>query len=151
MEKVVDDVIGLLNREFGAQSELTVSSGTLHDYLSMILDFPKARQLQVNMIRYIMLVLDEVPDEMKGTAVTPTASHVLQVDEGSAQLLDGDQKDLFHHITMQLAYLSQHVWLNIQITIAFLQMWVTHPDEDNFKKLMVMYLCGTIVMILTLS
>ena len=115
MEEVVDDVIGLLNREFGAQSELTVSSGTLHDSLSMILDFPKARQLQVNMIRYIMLVLDEVPDEMKGTAVTPTASHVFQVDDGSVQLLDGDQKDLFHHITMQLAYLSQHVWPNIQI------------------------------------
>ena len=52
-------------------------------------------------------------DEMKGTGVTPAASHRFWVNEGSAQLLDGDWKDLFHHMTMQLAYLSQCAWPDI--------------------------------------
>ena len=53
MEEVINDVIGPLNGEFGAQSELTVSGGTSHDYLGMTLDFSKAGQLQVNMIGYL--------------------------------------------------------------------------------------------------
>ena len=38
---------------------------------------------------------------------TPTASHLFQVNEGSVPLLDDHQNDFFHHITMQLPYLSQ--------------------------------------------
>ena len=152
MEEVVNE---LVNGEFGAHSELTMSSGTSHIYLGMTLDFSKAGQLQVNVIGYIMLVLDGVPNEIKGTAVTPAASHLFWVNEGSAQVLDGDWKDLFHHTTMQLAYLSQCTQPDIQIAtpITFLQTWVTCPDEDNFKKLtwVVKYLHGTIDMILTLS
>ena len=153
MAEVINDVIRLLNGEFGAQSELTVSSGTSHDYLGMTLDFSKAGQLQVNMIRYITLVLDGMPEEMKGTVVTPAASHLFQVNEWSAQLLDGNRKDFFHHITMQLAYVSQHAWPDIRTAITFLQTWVTCPDEDDFKKFtqVVKYLCGTIDMILSLS
>ena len=84
---------------------------------------------------------------------TPTASHLFQVNEGSVPLLDDHQNDFFHHITMQLAYLSQCAQPDIQTAIAFLQTWVTCPDEDDFKKLtqVVKYLCGTIDMILTLS
>ena len=107
-EKVVDDMIAQWNSEFGTQTTLMGSSGTSHDYLGMtLLDFLKPSQLVVSMMGYIDVVLCGAPAEMNGTAVTPAVGHLFCTNKGNAPPVMGKWKDLFHHITMQLAYLAQ--------------------------------------------
>ena len=48
-----------------------------------------------------------MPDEMKGTAATPAAAHLFDVNDTNPVLLDDDKKTTFHQIVMQLQYLSQ--------------------------------------------
>ena len=49
--------------------------------------------------------------------------------------LDDKDKETFHHITMQLMYLSQRVRPDIRLVVLFLSSRVQDPDEDDYKKL----------------
>jgi hypothetical protein len=51
--KSVDDVIALLEREFGKEAPLTVQRGRVHDYLGMCLDFSSPGKMVVSMESYI--------------------------------------------------------------------------------------------------
>ena len=84
-----------------------VLSGTSHDYLGMMLDFSKPSQLVVSMMGYIALIILGAPAEMSMTTVTPAAGHLFCTNEGKDPPLAGEQKHLFHHITMHLTYLAQ--------------------------------------------
>ena len=130
-----------------------VSEGQVHNCLGMMLHYTTPEMLKVDMIDYIGGVLAEVPGDMKGTAVTPAASYLFKVNKIDDISLGVQQWEVFHHITMQLAYLVQWVCPNIHTTIAFLQVDVTNPDEDDYKKLaqVVKYLHSTDDMVLTLK
>jgi hypothetical protein len=79
--EVVDVIIGLMNDEFGKEAPLTISRGKIHDYLGMTFDFFEDGVVSVDMIDYIQSVIAEMPDEMIGTAATPAADHLFNVNE----------------------------------------------------------------------
>jgi hypothetical protein len=54
--------------------------GKVHDYLGMNLDFTHLGKVCVNMMEYICMVLNDVPDNMKGKAATPAANHLFIVN-----------------------------------------------------------------------
>ena len=151
-EEVVDNVIDLMNHVFGEQTPMTVSSGTCHDYLGMTFDFTKPKKLQVHMKGYIDLILGGLPKTMDGVAITPATSNLFRTNNDGVPLSEED-KDFYHHVTMQLSYLAQWAQPDIRTAVSFLQTRVNKPDEDDFKKLarVVKYLRATRDMTLTLG
>jgi hypothetical protein len=57
---VVDNIIALLEQEFGNEAPLTVTRGKVHDYLGMQLDFNTPGKLIVSMVPYIKSMLAEM-------------------------------------------------------------------------------------------
>ena len=88
---------------------------------------------------------------MRGKAKTPAAKHLFNTDLKSAPI-DKDHAEAFHHITMQLMYLSQHGRPNLQMAISFLSSSMSFPDKHDWKKLcwLTKYLDATIDLNLTL-
>jgi len=97
-------------------------------------------------------MLEEIPDDMGGEAVTPAGSHLFNVDE-AAEPLDQLNADIFHSITAKLLFLCKRGRPDIQTAIAFLCTRVQHPDVDDYKKLrrVICYLRATKELSLTLE
>ena len=152
LSTVVDSFIEDLEREFGKETPLSKSRGKVHDYLGMTLDFSKPGEVTVTMIDYINMVLSHAPDDMDGTNATPAANHLFKVNS-DPELLAGEQRDIFVHLTMQLLYLSQRARPDIRTAISFLCGRIQNPDMDDYKKLtrVIRYLRGTIDLPLVLS
>ena len=110
-----------LNKEFGSHDPMTVSEGKIHDYLGLTLNYTTPGMLKVEMMGYVDGVLEEVPQDLMGTANTPAASCLFKVDQTDPILLGPSKKEIFHHITMQLAYLAQWGHPDICTAIAFQQ------------------------------
>ena len=147
----VDKFVQQMEETFGQETPLTVSRGQVHDYLGMTLDFRTKGEVQINMEHYIDMMRQDAPEDMKGTATTPTAPHLFKVNNKDPQLL-GPEKKIFVHLVMQGLYLSQRGRPDIRTAIAFLCSRLCDPDEDDYKKLgwMMQYLCGTKGMVLML-
>ena len=105
-EEVVDNVIDLMNHVFGEQTPMTVSNGMCHDYLGMTFDFTMPKKLQVHMKGYIDLILGGLPKTMDGVAITPATSNLFRTNNDGVPFSEED-KDFYHHVTMQLSYLAQ--------------------------------------------
>ena len=134
-DDVITELFDKLNEVFGKETPLSISRGTKHDYLGMELDFSEPGVLRVSMFDYIKGVLAGVPDEMnKGTAVTPAAKHLFDVNDDPTQLDDKRRED-YHRITMQLQYLSQRARPDLRPAVSFLCKRTTKPDQDDWKKL----------------
>ena len=118
----------------------------------MTLDFRTKGEVQINMEHYIDMMLQDVPEEMKGTATMPAASHLFKVNNKDPQFLGAEKKKIFVHLVMRGLYLSQRGCPDIRTAIAFLCRRLRNPDKDDYRKLtrMMQYLCGTIGMALTL-
>ena len=148
----VEKFVQQIETTFGKDTPLTVSQGQVHDYLGMTLDFCTKGEVQINMEHYINMMLQDAPEEMKGAATTPAASHLFKVNDKDPQYLRTEKKKVFVHLMMQGLYLSQRGHPDIRTAIAFLCGRLRNPDEDDFKKLswMMQYLCRTKDMVLTL-
>jgi hypothetical protein len=83
---------------------------------------------------YVDRLLEEVPDEMSGTAVTPAGAHLFQVND-KADILDDKTSDLYHHLVAKLLYLCKRARPDIMTATAFLTTKVSKPDTDDYKKL----------------
>ena len=55
---------------------------------------------------YIDLILGGLPKAMDRVAVTPATSNLFRTNNDGVPLSE-EQKDLYHHVTMQLSYLAQ--------------------------------------------
>jgi len=70
---------------------------------------------------------------MYGTAKTPKANHLFNVND-DAKKLPKDKAQLFHHVIAKLSYLCRRTWQDIQTAVAFLCTIVKCPDKDDYKK-----------------
>jgi hypothetical protein len=150
---VVDQFIADMEGEFGKETPLNKSRGKVHDYLGMTLDFSKSGEVTVTMIDYIKMILHDAPKEMRGSAATPAANHLFQVNTVNPIPLDKDKAEIYVHTVMQLLYLSQRARPDIRSAVSFLCGRLTKPDQDDYKKLtrVVKYLDSTVDMPLVLS
>ena len=111
----------------------------------MKLDFAHRGIVMVSMVNYIMLILQDIPEDMrKGTAATLTGNHMFKVNETNPDELCSEKAEVFVHVVMQLLYLSQRARPNIRTTVSFLCSQLSKPDQDNCKKLcrVIKYLHG---------
>jgi Reverse transcriptase (RNA-dependent DNA polymerase) len=149
---VVDHVVDMLDEEFGKETPMNKSRGKVHDYLGMILDFSRPGELTVDMVDYIKTIISDMPKEMEGTAKTPAAAHLFQVNSKPTPL-DVQRADIFHRMTMQLLYLSQRGRPDVRTAVSFLCKRTNKPDVDDYKKLtrVMRYLQATLDLKLVLS
>ena len=72
---------------------------------------------------YIQVILQDAPTNLRGTSTVPAAKHLFTT-RPDAPKLSPQEQELFHHLTMQLMYLSQCSRPNIRTAIAFLSSCV---------------------------
>jgi hypothetical protein len=133
-KEVVEDIIEMLNKKFGKESPLTTTRGRILEYLGMTLDYSTKGKVKISMYDYIDKLLTELPSDMNGSARTPAASHLFNVNK-DAKKLQEESAQLFHHLVAKLLYLSRRTRQDIQTAVAFLCTRVQSPDEDDYKKL----------------
>ena len=149
---VVTEIINKLQHEFGKEAPITVTRGKKHEYLGMEFNFSIPGKVIITMVNYIEEMLDELPEDMSGTAITPAANHLFYVDE-KAEKLSTEKAEFFHHNVAKLLFLCKRARPDIQTAVAFLCTRVKTPDNDDYKKLarVMRYLRGTSLMPLTLE
>ena len=133
-QSVVDEVTTMLNDVYGKVSPLAVSTGPKHDYLGMELEYLDNGTVIIGMVGYVDSILEEATPAMQGTAVTPAANHLFQVNP-TPSLLSKDDADYFHHMVAKLLFICKRGHPDIQTAVAFLCTRVKQPDIDDMKKL----------------
>ena len=126
--------------------------GKRHDYLGMILDFTTPGVLEIDMSEYIQVILQDTPANIRGTSMVPAAKHLFTTHP-DAPKISLQAQEIFHHLTMQLMYLSQRGRTDIRTAVEFLSSRVANPDQDDYMKLgkVVKYLENTIHLTLRLQ
>jgi hypothetical protein len=150
---VVTDVIQTLSDEFGKEAPLTINRGHVHDYLGMTVDFSVPEKVKSAMENYVKDMLRALPDDMDGTATTPAAGYLFEVNHNNPELLDQETVDMFHHNVAKLLFLCKRARPDIQTAVSFLCTRVKSPDADEHKKLrrVMQFLRNTIDLSLTLE
>lgn len=109
---------------------MTVHRGRTHDYLGMQIDYTQRRKVIFSMFDYINEVIKESPEDFKGTAETPAAAHLFEVNE-QREKLESEDISIFHHLVAKLLYLSKRARPDIQTAVSFLCTRVREPDKAN--------------------
>jgi hypothetical protein len=88
-----------LNKESGAtRKPLAATTGMIHDYLGITIDYSKMGRVKFTMYDYLEDILNKMTDDMNGTAPTSASSNMFEVDEESTALND-KEFDFFHRTT----------------------------------------------------
>ena len=109
----------------------------------MTFDFTESQKVKITMNGYIQDLLLYCQD-MEGTAKTPAANNLFDIDENSEQL-DEKKRQNFHSIVAKLLYLSKRVRPDLLTAISFLSKRVKSATVQDMKKLqrVIRYLRGT--------
>ena len=79
-------------------------------------------------------IIAEAPEGFDGSAETPAALHLFDIDEAKPTM-DAARIEKYHHLTAKLLYLSKRARPDIQTAVSFLCTRVKGPTEDDWKKL----------------
>ena len=133
--KVIEGVISKLNKIYGKTSPLTITQGDRHEYLGMTIDYSTKDRVTFTMYDYVNQIIESLPKEMQGTAVSPAGDHLFKVNNENGVKLNNEQKNMFHHYTAQLLFIAKRARPDLQTAVAFLCTRVHDPDQDDFRKL----------------
>jgi len=123
-----------INGKFGKESPLTATGGNILEFLGMKLDYMSRNKVKISMYEYMDKMLTELPMDMNGTARTPTANHLFNINP-NAKKLPETTAEQFHHLVAKLLYLSRCTRQDIQMAVAFLCTGVQLPNEDEYEQL----------------
>ncbi len=113
---------------------LTKNVGMTHDYLGMTFDYAFEREVQINMCKYLLKVIEDFPEEITGVSATLAADHLFKMREDGRKLSE-EQADVFHHTLYQLLFAANRACQDIQMAVSFLTTQVQAPNEDDWGKL----------------
>ena len=85
-KNVVEEIIKKLMTKFGQDAPLTTNRGKVLDYLGIRIDYRKKEKVTFSMEDYIKKILEDVPHDMEGTAKTPAANHLFNINDGAKKL-----------------------------------------------------------------
>jgi len=103
-KNVVYNITEHLSNRFGKEGPLTLDSGKILKYLGMMLDYTSKNKVKISMYKYLDKLLTELPMDMNGTAKTPAANHLFNVNP-DAKKLPETTAQLFHHLVAKLLYI----------------------------------------------
>jgi hypothetical protein len=156
--KVVTTILNLLDGKYGQEIvggkrvPLTITHGAAHDYLGMTLHYSEDGADKIDMREYLRKILGEMPKSMEGTATSPAAEHLFQIQD-NIELLDESDGEFFHATVAKLLFLCKLGRPDIQTAIAFLCTCVQQPTKHDFNKLSrtIKYLLNTVKLVLHIS
>lgn len=106
-QEVIEDLVTTLNDWYGKLDPLTITRGDVHDYLGMMLDYNvPGQKVSIQMDDFVPDLLEEAPNNMNGTAVTPAADHLFTINE-DPEYLDDVASEFFHHLTAKLLFVCK--------------------------------------------
>jgi hypothetical protein len=152
-QSVIDSVLNDLNKEFGTtRKPLAATTGMIHDYLGITIDYSEMNKVKFTMYDYLEDILDEMPDDMNGTAPTPASGNMFEVDEDSIALNE-KESDFFHRTTARLLFAAKRARPDLQVAVAYLCTRVKAPNQSDYRKLtrVIKYLRLTIFIPLVLG
>ena len=143
--KVNDEFGKWLNDKYGQIKPCTIVRGKKHRYLGMLLDFSYKGKVKIRMDEYVAGMLETFPikfDE-KASQETPAANDLMSAGRGN--LLNDEQREIFHSFVAKGLFLSKRARLDIHPTVSVLATRVRTPNESDWKKLvrMMRYLHST--------
>jgi hypothetical protein len=96
-----------LNNKFGTNKKpLAATTGDIHDYLGITIDYSNKSKVVFTMYDYLEDILGDMPDDKNGTAPTPASDNLFDVDEDSP-LLNEKESDFFHRTTARLLFAAK--------------------------------------------
>jgi hypothetical protein len=134
-QSVIDQVLLDLNNKFGTtRKPLAATTGMIHDYLGITIDYSEKQKVKFTMYDYLEDILNEMPDDMKGTAPTPASDNLFDVDEDSPALNE-KESDFFHRTTARLLFAAKRARPDLQVAVAYLCTRVKAPTQSDYRKL----------------
>ena len=100
----------------------------------MNLVFNEKNGIKIDMKKYVQEMIDEYPDDLKGTSKTPANEKLFKVNDKSNKL-SKDEAEVFHTMVAKGLFLSKRSRPDIQMTIAFLCTRVREPTMEDWGKL----------------
>ena len=119
----------------------------------MLLDCQNPGELRVNMLDYLKVVLEDLPEVITGRSTSTTANILFQVrPEYKEPHLNKETATAFHHTVAQLIFVTSSSRKDTNMAIDFLCTQVRIPDENEWGKLVrvLRYIRGTLHMPLIL-
>ena len=104
---MVEGIIQALDDRFRKEAPLVVHRGRVQEYLGMVIDFMATGKVSFSMPKYVEELLSKAPEEiMKGSSMTPAASHLFQTNPDAVKLNATDAIQ-YHHLVAKLLYLTK--------------------------------------------
>ena len=152
-QSVIDDIIQKLQDRYGKLKPLTVTRGSVHDYLGMTLDFSVKGKVMVKMLDYVKKLVDIAPKSMSGIAATPANDDLFDRYDDDSPKLGEVEKEAHHTLVAKLLFLAKRSRPDVLTPVSYLTTRVTCPNQADWKKLsrVIQYLRGTQEMFLTLE
>ncbi len=131
-ESTIQDVLAAIEARY---PDTTVGCGPKINFLGMSMDFEVKGECAVTMNGMVDDVVDKA--EVDGTATTPAASTLFEVDESKTPVACGGYQgqEWFHSFVAKILYLAKRVKPECLTTVAFLATRVNKADEDDIGKL----------------
>jgi hypothetical protein len=152
-QSVLDVILNDLDLKFSTKKKaLTASTGLIHDYLGITINFYERHKVKLTMINYLEDILSEMPSDMEGVARTPAQDDLFTVDESST-LLNVKDADFYHRTTARLLFAAKRARPDLQVAVAYMCTRVKAPKVSDYHKLgrTIKYLLGTVFMPLVLG
>jgi hypothetical protein len=152
-QSVIDSILDGLNKEFGTSKKpLAATTGDIHDYLGITIDYNETGKVIFTMYDYLEDILAEMPDDMNGGAPKPASDNLFDVDDESP-LLNEKKSDFFHQTTARLLFAAKRARPDLQVAVAYLCTRVKCPNQSDHRKLtrVIKYLRRTVSIPLVLG
>ena len=133
--KVNQYILDTLQKEYGKEAPIPSTTGKIHEYLGMTIDYTTPGKVVFQMEDYIDRLIKECPEGLlKRNPTSPAANHLFEINSECAKI-SVTQADEFHHLVAKLLYLAKQTCPDILLAVAFLCTRVKAPDMDDYKKL----------------
>lgn len=116
-EDMIKRILADLNKEFGKITPLTETTGKIHDYVGITIEYTKKGKVKFSMFDYLEEIIDNVPEESKVEATSPAGSHLFTVDK-DAEKLNEDDSNTFHNHVAKLLFMAKRTLPDIATAIA---------------------------------
>ena len=100
---IISSVLSDIGTEYGRIAKTTITQGKIHKYLGMTIDYSSLVKLKLSIVDYIVMILNYIPENMRGGSSTLATYHIFDITEDSTKLPQ-TYSDLLYHSVAQLFY-----------------------------------------------
>ena len=113
---------------------MKICRGDKHPHVGFTLDFSEPGAVLIDMRDYVAQMINDFPEEVKGTIKTPAAEGLFDINP-SSKPLNQKRKEAFHSSIAQGLFLAKRGRPDVLTAITFLCTRVTKPTEEDWRKL----------------